>query len=428
MRKKTLVTTLIIVGVLISYVHQMAPSPFLIVLRDYFGLMDRDALLNLSVSIIYPALIVASLLGGYVEHKLGLRRMFILVLAFLAVGVLLNFTAGSYGLFLLARVLFGIGFGLGIPFIGSAIMNFYQGSARETMNTLNGLFPFLGTFISFFFMVPLSTAFNGSWKAALGVWGLPIVIVLLVWIVGVRQTDLNAIRVVAPSADQSKPVKGIYRDLLSRKEIMLLTIIFMCDFFVYSYITVILPTFLYESSSMTETAASLWAAVAFPGIGLVGCVFGGWLAARYGRRKVVLLLGVGLELAGVLAVGFLAPVSVVYSIIGFALFGFGNGVWLPAMYNIPMELPKMTPSLAGAAFALMSACGFVCGFISPALGGWISTALMGSCGIAGSIAAHAYALRMSLFLFGFVNLLGLVCAIIIRETGPGRKPKQAALL
>ena len=127
-KKLPLMTALAVISIGISYILQMAPSPILSVLREGYQLGGNDALLNLCVSIIYPMTIAASLLGGRLESRMGTRRLFTWAQVFLAAGTLLNFAAVNYFLFLAGRVLFSVGFGLAIPFIGSAIMrkNFWE--------------------------------------------------------------------------------------------------------------------------------------------------------------------------------------------------------------------------------------------------------------------------------------------------------------
>lgn len=174
MQKKTshsLLTALIIIGVFISYILQMAPSPLLTILRDEFQLFENDALLNLSVSIIFPVLIIFSLTGGAVNRHLGLKKLYAVSLAFMAVGTLMNYSVTSYIGFLIGRLIFAVGFGLGIPFIGAAIMNCYYGKDQDAMNTVNAIFPFVGTLASFGLLVPLYRLFGNSWRASLGIWG-----------------------------------------------------------------------------------------------------------------------------------------------------------------------------------------------------------------------------------------------------------------
>ncbi|MEG1857396.1 MAG: MFS transporter [Pseudoflavonifractor sp.] len=369
-KKLRLMTLLLVLTLSIGYVQQKAPSPLLRGLSAQFGLAGQDALLNLSVSITYPMSIIACLAGGALESRLGIRRLYLWTQVLLTAGVLLNFCAFTYPLFLVGRVVYSAGFGLSIPFIGSAIMNWYSGRAREGMNTLNGMFPFIGTVISFSLMLPLSHRL-GDWKIAMGIWGAALGVLLLIWVLCIRRADLPQAGAVA------LPEKGIYKNLWRRKNIRLLCIIFVLDFFCYSYMVVVLPTLLAESGGMDPTAANLCAALAFPLVGLLGSVAGGGLMSKSGRRKPLLILGQLLKLLGVCTLCLTVQRSIPLALLGTAIFGFGNGMWMPVLYTMPMELEGMTPSRTGAAFAFLSACAFLSGFLSPTLGGLLTTFLTG---------------------------------------------------
>lgn len=414
MRKEssyTLVTILVISGIFVSYILQMAPSPILTILRDEFQLYGKDSWLNLSVSIIFPVLIIFSVAGGMVTRKLGLKRLYTIALAFMAGGTVLNYIVGTYVEFLVGRLIFAIGFGLGIPFIGSIIMNCYQGKTQDTMNTVNAVFPFAGTLISFGLLVPLYQLFNNSWRDALGIWGLFLLVIMLIWIFFVDTGSMTV-----SNAHTEKNLKGnLYWDLLKQREIRLLCIIFSCDYFCYSYIAVILPTFLQEQGNMTEQNAGILAAVAFPVFGLIGCAIGGGLNRYIGRYRPSLVYGQILKLVGVFVAVFGSTASIWLSAIGFAAFGFGNGFWMPAMYCIPMKLDGMTAERAGAAFALISSFGFAFGFVSPTVGGWLTEGFTATVSHLGAVAQHTFGLRMSLLVFSISNFIALLCAIKLKE-------------
>ena len=413
-KKLPLMTALAVISIGISYILQMAPSPILSVLREGYQLGGNDALLNLCVSIIYPMTIAASLLGGRMESRMGTRRLFTWAQVFLAAGTLLNFAAVNYFLFLAGRVLFSVGFGLAIPFIGSAIMNWYGEKGRARMNTLNGMFPFIGTVISFSCMLPLTVRLGGSWKASMGIWGTAILVLLALWVLLVRETD-----VPAPTAD-AQGESGVYGLLLRHPDIRILCEVFVLDFFCYSYIVVLLPTFLAEAGGMSESRAGLWAALAFPAVGLAGGLLGGFLMSATGRRKSILASGQLVKLLGILVLTLGIDVSVWLGIAGAAIFGLGNGMWMPVMYTMPMEMDGMTPSRVGAAFALISSCGFAAGFISPVLGGWLTTALAAAAPAANAVDAHVFGLKWSLFAFGFTNLLSFLISLHLRDTAPAK--------
>lgn len=413
----TNLSVLVFLGILISYICQMSPAPFLPAIKAAYG-VNGDALLNLSVSVIYPLLILTSLCGSSLLGRLGLSRSFAVILLLLSAGILMNYAASSYVLFLLGRMIFGAGFGLGIPFIGAYIMELYRGRQRETLNSLNALFPFFGTLISFALMDTLAGSLRGGWKGALGVWGFGTLAVLICWLLAVRNTPRGAAEaLLARGGARQAPERHLYRNLLRRREIALLCVIFMCDYFCYSYLVTILPTLLMERCSLSAAAASLISALVFPGVGCVGCVLAGIVTARTGLRKPALVAGTALELAGLLLSTLPGGDSNLHVYLGIACFAFGNGYWLPVLYMIPMDLPDMNPQRAGASFALTSTCAFLFGFISPSIGGKLTDVIAAKSAAAGT-AAHAAGLRWSLCCFSAVMAVGFAAALRIRETSP----------
>ena len=223
---------LIIFAILIAYIQQMAPAPLLSILRESFYIGNNDALLYLSVSIIYPMIIISSLIGSRIEQKKGTVILFQWTLFFLAFGILLNYVAVSYCIFLLGRAVLGIGFGLGIPFIGSAIMKWYTPKQRELMNTVNGLFPFFGTVMSYSLIIPLYGFFDNSWKNALGIWGFGIVVVGILWVFLTKKSMIAGDVINEGKAEKYQiKEKSVYLNLWRRREIKLLCASFGCDYF-----------------------------------------------------------------------------------------------------------------------------------------------------------------------------------------------------
>ena len=290
--KNKLMTILIILGILLTYIHQMSPSPILSAIGEDYSIIGNDALLNMSISIIFLMMVVGSIAGGALEAKLGTSRLFVLTLVLVTIGLAINFLAVNYTIFLVGRVVYGLGFGLGVPFIGSAIMKWYPEEKRDLMTTINALFPFFGTVICFIVMEPQYNLFNRNIQLTFGVWGVISLVIILLWILLIRDPGKHLSFDDTAIADdtEEKPKENVYLNLIKRKPIRLLAIIFICDFACYSYIATILPTFLFEMGNMSETTANLWAAVAFPTAGIVGCGLGGIITNRLARKKTTLIL------------------------------------------------------------------------------------------------------------------------------------------
>lgn len=417
-KKSIIITICIILGIMFAYSMQMSPSPILLEIRDYYGIVNNDMLLNMVISVIYITIVIGCFTGATIEQKIGTPRLFIFSMLLVAAGGLLSLVASKYAILLFARAVFGLGFGLSVQFVGSAIMKYYQSLAREKMNTLNGMFPFIGTLFSFFLASPLSK-WLGGFKGSLAFWSIPVILAIVIWLVCIKEKELPDYSIL-DAEDEPTPEGNIYKSLWKRKEIRLLSITYICDFACVSYICVIIPTLFYEATSMSIDAAGLVAAIAFPAFGILGTVIGGIMVNKTGMRRPSLLLGQILKFVGVCISTLGCNISPILLVAGVCIFGIGNGMWMPSLYCVPMDLEGMTSTLAGASFSLMTAFGMVAGFLAPTIGGWLTNILMDASKIADSTAAHAYGLQWSLFIFGFTNIISSICMFIFKETGKKR--------
>lgn len=414
--KQSTLAAFIISGITFCYILQMSPAPVLLKIGEYFNIMDNNVLLNMPVNIMYPFIIIGCITGNGLERKIGTYKMFVITLLLVGIGSLLNLISGSsYAVMLTGRSIYGLGFGFGVPFIGTAIMKWFEPHNREKMNTFNGFFPFIGTVIAFSIIAPIAEALGWQWSLA--VWGVGALAVLLVWILTIKEKNLPD---YTASEEEGEEIveNNLYRGLLKRKEIKILIVAFFCDFTCYSFLAVILPTFLFEASSLNENMAGLLAAFAFPAVGLVGALTSGVIMSKTGKRKPQLVVGQVLSFIGFLTLTLGAPTSVVFILIGVALYAFGNGFWLPPLYCVPMELEEMTPSRVGGAFALITAIGFVFGFLSPVIGGVLTDKLMAVSNLSDPVASHVFGLRWTMFIFCFVYIINFIIMLRLRETGP----------
>ena len=98
---------------------------------------------------------------------------------------------------------------------------------------------------------------------------------------------------------------------------------------------------------------------------------------------------------------------------GIVLVGVGNCIWIPPMFVVPMELEGMTPARVGAAFSLITSCGYAGGLAAPVLAGALS-------------ARTSYG--FAIFVCILPCLAGLAACLAIRETGPGAAPHKTGSL
>jgi MFS family permease len=176
-----------------------------------------------------------------------------------------------------------------------------------------------------------------------------------------------------------------------------------------------------EAGDMTESSAGIMAAFAFPAVGIVGTILGGYVASKSGVRRPIIATGQLLKVLGVIVMVFAIDYSIPLALVGVVLFTLGNSSYLPPFYMMPMELEDMNPSRAAGAFSMLLSAGFIVASISPVLGGWLTNTLAAMSGILDPIPAHVFGLKWSFFIFGFVNLIAFVFAWLLKETGPKAK-------
>lgn len=398
--KLSILTVLIILGVFFLNIAQMNPSA---VLTQIMGDLDITmAQGGFGISVIFIPIIIFALVGPYIQQKIGLKKMYTLTLITGGSGILFYLFASNYAMLLVSRVLYGIGFGLSIPFIGAAIMHWYDPKQQEKMNTINALFPYFGNVVVYGLTIPIMELFAGSWRMALAIWGLLCFAVLLFWIGLINDEGPISSEVV----EEVSSDKNVYSNIIRRKEIVILIIAFVCDFISFSIIASMLPTYYEVEAGYSPDLANNLTMI-FPLAGIVGGLISYWYMAKSGRRKGLLVLGQALKVIGI--VMFYFGETSLIGFFGIGLVGMGNSIWIPPMYLVPMELEGMTPTLVGASFSLITSFGFISGLIAPAVAGWMG---------------DNFTLRLAIFLCAFPCLIGMIACMMIRETGPGAKKKK----
>lgn len=410
-------SALLIAGVCLLYISMIGPSPILSFVGSEYDLFDNNAALVLTVSIIYPVSAVASLVGGLLQERLGLIRMYRIFMAiYVLSGVVLLVCNNYFGL-MTCRVLYAVAYGLSVPFIGAAIMDWYPPKQREIMSTLNGLFPWIGALACFLLASPLMELF-ASWQWSLVIWSVAAIPLLLLCFFVPKNEG-----VVVPAEHKGNSI-GLYTSLLKRKEIVACVLMYVFDLGFYAYFSAVYPLFLSEGAGLSEQTANMLASLSFPLVGVVFAVFGGTLASRLGRRKPILLWGQMLKFAGIILAMVTIRVSLPLCLLGVGIFTVGNSMYLPAMYMVPMDLPKMDSVQVGASFSLTIAAGnLLGGTFMPVIGGKLTDFFVARSAMADAVQAHFFGLSRSILI---VNVANLVCFLVVLflmgETGPkGRK-------
>lgn len=416
MKRKTI---LFIAGLLIMNILSSAPSPILSVLKESFGVRS-DAIANFMVSVTYPAVMITSLLGGKLLQRVKSETAFLIALLLSASGMLFNYIAKTYVLFILGRVIFSVGIGLTYPLLGNVILEWYSDGKRRWINTLESMLPFLGSLVSYSLISPLYYHL-GSWESSQGIWGFISLAIAALWVCSGCMS--SKLREGSPESELSveggskEPLLSVYSRLIQIREIRQLTLVYVCDFFSCSYIIAILPTLLSAmNSAITQNMAGFISAALYPGFGIVGSLLGGYFLKRGYSSYGLSTFAQGLKVVSLL---LCCVPNTWCTALGFACFGFGNSFWMPSFYMIPVKRLRSDSYALSSTYGMMIAVGMLAGSISPTVGGWI-TDLFTAGAFAHMGQSYIGGLRISLACFNVVNIISLLLAVSMQRNERSR--------
>jgi MFS family permease len=338
---------------------------------------------------------------------------------------------GGYIVFLATRIVWGFGFGLFVSFMGAATVKWYAPSQRAFMNTLNGLYPFLGLAVCYNLSVPVLKAVGNNLLLCFALWAVLTIAGLVLWLLSVHSDEIGYATTAQGRAEQAAEAKaldscggeeqGLYKNLLRRKEIVCLCLIFVADFFCVQYVATVMPDFFMGGAGLSAGSAALLVGLFFPCVGIAGAIFGGLRMEKTGLRRPILIASTLFKFLGILLIVLGAFVKILpLMIAGLTLFSLGNSIWMPVLYTVITELDDMNPARSAGAFALVTSMGFVAGFLSPLVGGALADMLSRLSGLEGN-AARMFGYTWSMAAFSLICFVGLLAALRIRETGPGSK-------
>lgn len=392
---KWLIAILLFSGLLGLNVLWFVPSPLLVFIMEDLNINLSQAGLSMSIVCLFVALF--SIIGGWMVYKIGVKRAFSVGLLFMAAGAIFTLAVDSFLDLFVSRVLTGIGFGLCLPVSGVIIMMWFTETERPYMNTVNSSLPYVATFITFSVTVPLYILLGNSWRMAIGIWGMFLLITALAWAFWGKENNCGEEEEEMSNADFN-----IYRQVLRDREVRLLSTAEAADMWSFQFLSSMLPTYFVVEKGLDAARAASITAV-FPVAGILGGMICGIWMSRIGLRRpftwpnhLIIFLG---TILAINTEGWMR-------IMGVFLAGFGNAGWAPALFTMPMEFKEIDPAKLGAVYGIIMASGFTSAFISPWLGGWI---------------AKYTGLYSTIFIFAFSSLIAALCTFLMKETGPAIK-------
>lgn len=372
------------------------PSPLLPIIMKELNINLSQG--GLMMSIVCLLVAIFSIIGGILIDRIGVKKVFVVGLWFMAIGAISTFMVENYTGLVFSRVVIGIGFGLCLPGTGVIIMMWFSEYERPYMNTINSILPYVATTITFSMTVPVYMMFGKSWRISIMVWGILLILVALAWTIWGKEKDHEDCQL----ADEYASDENLYLSVWKNREVRLLSIAEACDMWSFQFLSSILPSYYVLEVGLDMSKASALTSI-FPIAGIIaGLLCGVWMT-RVGLRRpftwpMHIMIFVGTFVA-INSTGFLC-------ILGIAMAGFGNAGWAPALFTMPMEFEDMTPSKVGAVYAIMLSMGFLAAFVSPWLGGYLSQII---------------SIHHTIVLISFSSLIAAVCTFMMKETGPSQK-------
>lgn len=382
-------------------------SPLLVYLAADFGVDTATAGYVATVHMLTMGIFMfaGTIMVGWIDNK----RTQITGITIMIFGIITGYFAQTFSMLIFARVLTGMGHGISGACTSSVIAAWFPARERPALITADTLGFLAVTTLTYTCTVPVYHAFGDSWRLTLLAMGGVLVLTDLTWLIFAR--DNHALNAHNRSQNAGAPGHRAYSGMsaaLKRRDMWLYCMFYTLLSIGANGITTYLPQFLQNVRGYSDAAASSIVGVA-SGVGVAFTFLGGVAATALGRRKPIILPCVTLCIA-FLTLSLVCEDAWAISAC-FTLYTVFNYFRCPASGTIPTELPGATPPMAASAASMSHGLGLIGSFVaSPLLR--LATAVMGE--------------EYSMLVFVPLIVGALVFAILLPETGPGRKKSKNA--
>lgn len=367
----------------------LAVAPlFPLIIEDY-GISRASASLLVGSTSLGVALVLVP--ASVLPARIG-TRWAVAVGGVLMSSMLLAPLATVFPVLLVARLLFALGAAVLLSALPAVLVRWFEPRQLALVNGLGIVAQTLGVATSMSVAASLAAGFG--WQGALGLFGAVVCSATLLWLLVSAGTAPDG---GGASALSLGDILEVGRDRIT----VLLGLGFAGALGANITFASWLPTFYQEQFGFSLERAGAVAAV-LTIFGMIGSLLGSVLPMRLPRRRPFLIAaGIALPIA---AFGCYTTTSPLVLFPSLALFGISTSVFIPVMLTIPMESPRIGPSRAGVAVAVILGAGNLSGFVLPLVVGALRDAT-GSfvLGLAGA---------------GLLALALAVSGVLVPETGP----------
>ncbi|EKT4480764.1 MFS transporter [Pseudomonas putida] len=297
-------------------------------------------------------------LAPVLARRFGSERVILGILVTLALGIVVRSAFGAVGVFLGSLMA-----GASIGIIGVLLPGIVKRDFPLHAGTLTGVYTMalcLGAAMAAGATVPLAQHFEGSWAMGLGLWALPALLAMLVWLPQARQG--HGLHKVAYR------VRGLWRDPLAWQVTLYMGLQSSLAYIVFGWLPSIL---IGRGLSPTDAGLVLSGSVI---VQLVSSLSAPWLATRGKDQRLAIVLVMLITLAGLFGCLY-APLSGLW---GWAVvLGLGQGgtfalaLTLIVLRSNDAHVAANLSSMAqGVGYTLASMGPFAVGLVHDMTGGW----------------------------------------------------------
>jgi MFS family permease len=341
---------------------------------------------------------IVSLPVGILAARFSIKKAFAAGALLQAAGILAPLVS-SYEPLLLTRVLFAAGAAITVPLSTAIATQWFSSRKLPLFNGLTMTFINLGNAIAFAATVPIATFI--SWKAPMVMYGAFALTCALAWMVLGKNAPGEP---GGTGASRAAVQKVSLKQAFSQRATLLLALAVFGSWGLWNSVAAWLPSYYYEVFGLPlSTASSIVTLVAVGGT--IGCLAGGIIPVRMGRRKPMLIISgsfMGLALVSAILFNNLAVIG-----ISIALLGLAGNLQNPSLFTIPMELPGASLRSGIVMLSMVQMGGNLGNFISPL--------------VVGSLADITGSYLPGFGMFAVISLSSLVAGLMLPETGPRGK-------
>lgn len=347
-----LIVFILFLGLVIGNYFQYQLSPLAPRLMESLNLTPVQFSSAFSAPMI-PAIFLGIVIG-VVTDRLGVKKVTTVGMIIMTIGLLARPFATGYTSFFITMFLAGF---------GTTFLNVNMSKIIGGWFPVDKVGPIMGmTMIGCTLGMTLgtgTTAFLPSTSAAFWLAGIVSVIVLLLWIIFMKDGQ-NMTAAGGSDAVELPTVKQALLTAIKSRNIWLVGICLLLLLGCNVCLTAFLPTAL-QSRGISEASSGLITMALTIG-NLLGSFLGTALMAKVGRMKPF-LIGFGILAGLCTAFAWSAPVSI--AVIALFLTGFSFGTLVPTYMSFPALLPEIGPLYAGSAGGVIATIELIGAVVIP---------------------------------------------------------------